>query len=87
MPQTSTRTVNRQTVRGEARSRVACWVGVRVDLARKPLRFPLGLAKPGLRAAGELGLGSPNLKYEREEQQMYATHRRYEGIDRAGSRS
>jgi hypothetical protein len=28
-------------------------------------------------------LGSPTLKHEREEQQMYATHGRYEGIDQS----
>jgi hypothetical protein len=28
-------------------------------------------------------LGSPTLQHEREEQQMYATHRRYEGIDQS----
>jgi hypothetical protein len=32
---------------------------------------------------GELGLGSPTLNDECEEQQMYATHRRYEGIDQS----
>jgi hypothetical protein len=45
--------------------------------------IPLRLAKPGLSAAGGLGLSSSTLKRECEEQQMYAIHRRYEGIDQS----
>jgi hypothetical protein len=58
-------------------------VGGRVDLAREPLG--LGSSSSTCETWPERSrrarLGFSNLKYEREEEQMYATHRRYEGID------